>query len=319
MCDLQRRALYETSGTRRVQEVARGKGRRWRRRRRRRKWFRHRFDDDVPLRSRSSSRACTFKDTLWSKQTISLRMESSIRSLARARGRLRLALNTTNVSIQRPQSFSRTARAQMDRLARRRRRRHRRLSGTTAAQTWTWTATETSPRMSLDSISANLNTSLTDRLYQSHDRHLNSDPEALFQFLLLQATSAPVFHIRILGSHIEKHVETSNRYRHGRLETHTKERDVTVVDFDFYVLVDALDEDQRGRLYVVQDDEPAWRGRGLFKRVAARPQDLEWGDPLGSRALGPCKIRKASKQAELARLRGEPPFDGKKYLFFWCR
>ncbi|KAF8807378.1 hypothetical protein BYT27DRAFT_7164905 [Phlegmacium glaucopus] len=94
----------------------------------------------------------------------------------------------------------------------------------------------------------------------SHDPHLNSDGEALYRFLLSQATSSPSHRISCRGTHSESRYRwvterDTNGHSRSRQETYTE----TVVDFDFCIDIvpnSPVDPVQ----WSVADDEPAYRG-----------------------------------------------------------
>ncbi|KDQ63576.1 hypothetical protein JAAARDRAFT_29597 [Jaapia argillacea MUCL 33604] len=154
----------------------------------------------------------------------------------------------------------------------------------------------------------------------SHDRHLNEDGEALYRFLLSQASTPPTFLCHCRGTHTEPRRRTvSSTGSRRRSRTRTKSHTKTITDFDFYLDV--------GRHIVLgpihwsmADDEPGYRGlvvrqmetvegrrkatreerkgfKAWLKQRVARglppwvPQNsLVSGDPLGS-----TKVLKSSK------------------------
>ncbi|KDQ63577.1 hypothetical protein JAAARDRAFT_29599 [Jaapia argillacea MUCL 33604] len=94
----------------------------------------------------------------------------------------------------------------------------------------------------------------------SYDHHLNEDGEALYRFLLAQASTPPTFLCHCRGTHTETHHRTvSSPDSHGRFRTRTESYTETITDFDFYLDV--------GRHIILgpihwsmADDEPGYRG-----------------------------------------------------------
>ncbi|KAF8213075.1 hypothetical protein K438DRAFT_1565533 [Mycena galopus ATCC 62051] len=99
----------------------------------------------------------------------------------------------------------------------------------------------------------------------SHDAHLNTDGEALYRFLLSQATIQPTFRLHCRGTHTEtrrRHV--TERTQDGRTRTRTESYTETVVDFDFEI--DASSHFSGPVHWSVDDSEPAYRG-GMVREV----------------------------------------------------
>ncbi|KAF9453843.1 hypothetical protein P691DRAFT_615220, partial [Macrolepiota fuliginosa MF-IS2] len=125
----------------------------------------------------------------------------------------------------------------------------------------------------------------------SHDEHLNTDGEALYRFLLTQASQRPPsYRIRCRGSHIEtryrwvntygvhsdfghnhNHNHNHNHYGHshghpGGTPIRTESYTERVTDFDFYI-DPGEDEDANPRddlspiHWSVADNEPVYRGK----------------------------------------------------------
>lgn len=136
----------------------------------------------------------------------------------------------------------------------------------------------------------------------SHDPHLNEDGEALYRFLLAQASVPPTFVLHCRGSHDETHTRlVSNPPNGNRTEFYTEK----VVDFDFKI--DAGQHIITGPAHwSVPDSTPAYRGRMFYevevgndKRRATRAE------------------RKAAKSWDDERSRrGFPPWIGSSYT---CR
>ncbi|KZT30564.1 hypothetical protein NEOLEDRAFT_1144182 [Neolentinus lepideus HHB14362 ss-1] len=156
----------------------------------------------------------------------------------------------------------------------------------------------------------------------SHDGHLNQDGEALYRFLLSQASKPPTYLLHCQGTH----QETRTRWVHhtnqqGQTESRTETDTVTVTDFDFYIDI--------GRNIVsgpvhwsVGDNEPAYRGKMIKEldfpherckatRAEKKFTDLwqkertnkglppwigpEWRDRAGVDALREGRVLKSSK------------------------
>ncbi|KAJ6621719.1 hypothetical protein B0H10DRAFT_2017210 [Mycena sp. CBHHK59/15] len=130
----------------------------------------------------------------------------------------------------------------------------------------------------------------------SHDPHLNTDGEALYRFLLSQATTHPALRLHCRGTH------TETRYRHvthrtsdGRTQTRRESYTETVVDFDFYI--DA--SNFPGPIHwSVADSEPAYRG-GMVREV-----ETDEGKRKASRA----EIKTFKGWVEDRTARGLPPW-----------
>ncbi|CAE6478586.1 unnamed protein product [Rhizoctonia solani] len=99
----------------------------------------------------------------------------------------------------------------------------------------------------------------------SHDKHLNEDGEALYQFILSRAKAPPKFILKCRGTHPEERTRYVTRTKNidGRnvtqieRQTHTE----TIVDFDFAIDVSQHFRQRPPVLWTVSDDEPAYRGR----------------------------------------------------------
>ena len=144
-------------------------------------------------------------------------------------------------------------------------------------------------------------------LITAHDNHLAHDPEALFQFIKLQSTQCPSLLLSIRGSHEESKVEVDHA---GRRRTHR----TTVEDFYFHVDVFDGEHAPKGRLYVVPDDEPAWRGVGLARSSGIT--GLELGYVTDSRRMPFCARRRADKVSRQIAKRGLPPFSASALFKF---
>ncbi|KAH7916448.1 hypothetical protein BJ138DRAFT_1131958 [Hygrophoropsis aurantiaca] len=139
----------------------------------------------------------------------------------------------------------------------------------------------------------------------SHDPHLNEDGEALYRFLLSQASTPPTLVLRCKGSHME---------RHTRLVTHTNSRGESklrsehytesVTDFDFRIDVGQhiIGEPTH---WSVADSAPAYRGR-MFREVG-------FAEEKRKAKRGEVKAAKAWDSER--NNRGFPPWVGSDYAW----
>ncbi|PBK77326.1 hypothetical protein ARMSODRAFT_949234 [Armillaria solidipes] len=98
----------------------------------------------------------------------------------------------------------------------------------------------------------------------SHDPHLNTDGEALYRFLLSQASTPPSLSLHCRGTHTEtrqRHVTKAGPGGGSSTQSYTE----TVVDFDFYISLDQLILPEPTH-WSVADSDPAYRGR-MFKEM----------------------------------------------------
>ncbi|KAK0233117.1 hypothetical protein IW262DRAFT_1328758 [Armillaria fumosa] len=98
----------------------------------------------------------------------------------------------------------------------------------------------------------------------SHDSHLNTDGEALYRFLLSQASTPPSLSLHCRGTHSEtRHRLVTNSGPGGgtSMQSYTE----TVVDFDFRISLDQLILPEPTH-WSVADSDPAYRGR-MFKET----------------------------------------------------
>ncbi|KAI6047661.1 hypothetical protein EDC04DRAFT_3050926, partial [Pisolithus marmoratus] len=100
----------------------------------------------------------------------------------------------------------------------------------------------------------------------SHDPHLNEDGEALYRFLLSQASIPPTLVLHCRGSHDEIHTRFVTHHRHdNHRETETEQYTEKVVDFDFKI--DVGQHIIGGPTHwSIADSVPAYRGR-MFHEV----------------------------------------------------
>ncbi|KAG6336679.1 hypothetical protein ID866_2426 [Astraeus odoratus] len=138
----------------------------------------------------------------------------------------------------------------------------------------------------------------------SHDLHLNEDGEALYRFVLSQASVPPKLVLHCEGSHNETHVRFVNHDHNGHRRMETEEYTERVVDFDFKIDVG---QHITGGLthWSVADFAPAYRGR-MFREVGVDDQKRK-----ATRAE-----RKAADAWEDERARrGFPPWIGSDYTW----
>ncbi|KAF8846352.1 hypothetical protein BDN67DRAFT_961073 [Paxillus ammoniavirescens] len=138
----------------------------------------------------------------------------------------------------------------------------------------------------------------------SHDPHLNEDGEALYRFLLSQASVPPGLVLRCKGSHEETHTRLVHSPSEGRLRTKTEQYTETIIDFDFkldvgqYVFTESTH-------WSVADSTPAYRGR-MFREVGTS----------GEKRKATKGETKAAKAWEGVRNgRGFPPWVGSDYAW----
>ncbi|KAJ7786286.1 hypothetical protein B0H16DRAFT_1670459 [Mycena metata] len=129
----------------------------------------------------------------------------------------------------------------------------------------------------------------------SHDHHLNSDGEALFRFLLSQATTSPEFRLHCRGDHTETRYRQVSHNSEGRRRTRTESYTETVVDFDFYIDASHFSGPVH---WSVDDSEPAYRG------AMVREVDT----PEGKRKATRAEIKQFKGWVKDRTARGLPPW-----------
>ncbi|KAJ7169860.1 hypothetical protein C8R46DRAFT_994363 [Mycena filopes] len=130
----------------------------------------------------------------------------------------------------------------------------------------------------------------------SHDPHLNTDGEALYRFLLSQATTNPEFVLHCHGAHTETRHRQVTHYSEGRRHTRTESYTETIVDFDFYI--DASNFSGGPIHWSVDDSEPAYRG-AMVRQVDT---------PEGKRKATRAEIKQYKGWVEDRTARGLPPW-----------
>lgn len=131
----------------------------------------------------------------------------------------------------------------------------------------------------------------------SHDPHLNEDGEALYRFLLSQASIPPTLVLHCRGSHDETHTRfVTHHHNDNRRETETEQYTEKVVDFDFKI--DVGQHIIAGPTHwSVADSTPAYRGRMFYevevgndRRKATRAERKaarSWDDECSRRGFPP--------------------------------
>ncbi|KAH7925184.1 hypothetical protein BV22DRAFT_1034293 [Leucogyrophana mollusca] len=139
----------------------------------------------------------------------------------------------------------------------------------------------------------------------SHDRHLNEDGEALYRFLLSQASTPPALVLRCKGSHTETHTRlvthTNNR---GESKLRSEQYSERVVDFDFRIDIGQHIVGEPTH-WSVGDSAPAYRGR-MFREVG-------FGEDKRKARRGEVKAAKAWDSER--NNRGFPPWVGSDYAW----
>ncbi|TFK41186.1 hypothetical protein BDQ12DRAFT_600313 [Crucibulum laeve] len=93
----------------------------------------------------------------------------------------------------------------------------------------------------------------------SHDRHLNTDGEALYRFLLYESSS-PFYRLHCRGQHDERKDHwVTERDNNGRTRSRRESRTETVTDFEFYIDIYS-DPNITPIQWTVWDTLPAYRG-----------------------------------------------------------
>ncbi|KAF8459804.1 hypothetical protein BDZ91DRAFT_459314 [Kalaharituber pfeilii] len=146
----------------------------------------------------------------------------------------------------------------------------------------------------------------------SYDSHINTSPEALYQFLLVENQQPPRQYVQIRGSHEVRHTHWE-RDSEGRSRTRTESRSVT--DFEFKIdltsglwpLVQAdvgLSQEVKGRLEVLPDDQRVYRGG----RVKAR-----WSPPKNrGKKNGGCAGRRRRRRLQQQQQQEEGGLDSEQ-------
>lgn len=139
----------------------------------------------------------------------------------------------------------------------------------------------------------------------SHDPHLNEDGEALYRFLLSQASIPPTLVLHCKGSHDETHTRFVTHHDNGNnRRTETEQYTEKVVDFDFKIDVGQHIIGDPTH-WSVADSAPGYRGR-MFHEVGV-------GD---DRHKATRAERKAAKSWDDERSRkGFPPWISSNYTW----
>ncbi|KAG0708832.1 hypothetical protein DFH29DRAFT_842510 [Suillus ampliporus] len=138
----------------------------------------------------------------------------------------------------------------------------------------------------------------------SHDPHLNNDGEALYRFLLSQASTPPTVILRCKGSHNETHTRMVHSHDNGQARIKTEQYTERVTDFDFCIDVGQHIFGEPTH-WSYADSTPAYRGR-MYQEVGICEEKRK----------AKKSERKAAKvwDSERAR-RGFPPWIGSDYAW----
>ncbi|KIJ68481.1 hypothetical protein HYDPIDRAFT_81594 [Hydnomerulius pinastri MD-312] len=139
----------------------------------------------------------------------------------------------------------------------------------------------------------------------SHDPHLNEDGEALYRFLLSQASIPPKIVLRCKGSHNETHTRLVHSHREdGQTRMKTEQYTERIADFDFSIDVGQHIFGEPTH-WSVGDSTPAYRGR-MFREVGIN----------GEKRKAKRAETKAAKAWDSERnCRGFPPWIGSDYAW----
>ncbi|KAG1757604.1 hypothetical protein EDB19DRAFT_1658117 [Suillus lakei] len=138
----------------------------------------------------------------------------------------------------------------------------------------------------------------------SHDSHLNDDGEALYRFLLSQASTPPAVILRCQGSHNETHTRMVHSHHNGHTKMKTEQYTERITDFDFCIDVGQCIFGEPTH-WSYADSTPAYRGR-MYQ---------ELGISVEKRKARKSE-RKAAKAWDTERARrGFPPWIGSDYAW----
>lgn len=138
----------------------------------------------------------------------------------------------------------------------------------------------------------------------SHDSHLNDDGEALYRFLLSQASTPPTIILRCQGSHNETHTRMVHSHRNGHTEMKTEQYTERIIDFDFCIDVGQHIFGEPTH-WSYADSTPAYRGR-MYQEVGISEEKRK----------AQKSERKAAKAWDIERTRrGFPPWIGSDYAW----
>ncbi|KAF9237334.1 hypothetical protein BU15DRAFT_22813, partial [Melanogaster broomeanus] len=138
----------------------------------------------------------------------------------------------------------------------------------------------------------------------SHDPHLNEDGEALYRFLLSQASIPPRIILHCKGSHNETHTRLVKSRHEGQTRMRTEQYTERIVDFDFSIDVGQHIFGEPAH-WSVGDSTPAYRGR-MFREVGIG----------GEKRKAKRAETKAAKAWENERnSKGFPPWVGSEYAW----
>ncbi|KAG2159835.1 uncharacterized protein EDB93DRAFT_1244610 [Suillus bovinus] len=138
----------------------------------------------------------------------------------------------------------------------------------------------------------------------SHDPHLNDDGEALYRFLLSQASTPPTIILRCQGSHNETHTRMVHSHHNGHSRMKTEQYTERITDFDFCIDVGQHIFGEPTH-WSYADSTPAYRGR-MYQEVGISAEKRK----------SQKSERKAAKAWDIERTRrGFPPWIGSDYAW----
>ncbi|OAX44267.1 hypothetical protein K503DRAFT_789010 [Rhizopogon vinicolor AM-OR11-026] len=130
----------------------------------------------------------------------------------------------------------------------------------------------------------------------SHDPHLNDDGEALYRFLLSQASTPPTVILRCRGSHSETHTRLVHSHHNGHAKMKSEQYTERITDFEFSIDVGQHIVGEPAH-WSCADSTPAYRGRmyqeigiGKDKRKAKKSEvkaSKVWDSDRESRGFPP--------------------------------
>ncbi|KAF9229254.1 hypothetical protein BS17DRAFT_771235 [Gyrodon lividus] len=138
----------------------------------------------------------------------------------------------------------------------------------------------------------------------SHDPHLNEDGEALYRFLLSQASVPPQIMLHCKGSHTETHTRLVHSHHESRAGMKTEQYIETILDFDFKIDVGQHIFGEPTH-WSMGDSTPAYRGR-MFHEVGTN------GEKRKAKRVE-IKTNKAWEDERICK--GFPPWIGSDYAW----
>lgn len=132
--------------------------------------------------------------------------------------------------------------------------------------------------------------------------------EALYRFLLSQASSPPAYFLHCVGTHDETRTRTiTSTNKHGRIRHRLESYTETITDFDFTIDVGRNIPATSGPVHwSVPDSEPAYRGRMMREVEAAFNESVVLGNSRRKANKHEIKMSKAWRDERTER--GLPPW-----------